>query len=68
MDIFGLRNRLVQDYSNYIQSFILIQDARVRKYVDENIEKGLLWPDPLIQLNPSFETGEWIDELVQQEG
>ncbi len=67
MDIFGLRNRLVQDYSNYIQSFILIQDARVRKYVDENIENGLLWPDPLIQLNPSFETGEWIDDLVQQE-
>ncbi|MBW2032151.1 MAG: DEAD/DEAH box helicase [Deltaproteobacteria bacterium] len=67
MDIFGLRNRLVQDYSNYIQSFIQIQDARVRKYVDENIENGLLWPDPLIQLNPSFETGEWIDDLVQQE-
>ena len=67
MDIFDLRNRLVQDYSNYIQSFILIQDARARKYVDENIENGLLWPDPLIQLNPSFETGEWIDDLVQQE-
>ena len=29
-----------------------------------NLAEGLLWPDPLIQLNPSFEAGETIDELV----
>jgi ATP-dependent helicase YprA (DUF1998 family) len=28
------------------------------------LAQGLLWPDPLIQLNPSFEAGETIDELV----
>ena len=66
MDIFGLRDRLVQDYSDYIQSFILIQDPRVRGYVGQELANGLLWPEPLIQMNPSFEPGEWIDELVQQ--
>jgi len=66
MDIFGLRNRLVEDYSNYVRSFILIRDARVRKHVGDHLENGLLWPDPLIQMNPSFEPGEWIDELVDQ--
>ena len=66
MDIFGLRNRLVKDYADYIQSFILIQDERLREHVDENLGNGFLWPDPLIQLNPSFQTGEWIDELTQK--
>ncbi|MCK4390636.1 MAG: hypothetical protein KAV83_10430, partial [Desulfobacterales bacterium] len=67
MNIFALRDRLVKDYANYVKSFILIQDGRIRNHVDENLEDGLLWPDPLIQMNPSFEPGEWIDELVQQE-
>jgi ATP-dependent helicase YprA (DUF1998 family) len=26
-----------------------------------------LWPDPLIQLNPNFEPGAWIDDLADQE-
>ena len=66
MDIFGLRDRLIGDYGDYIQSFIHIQDEGVSKHVEENLTKGLLWPDPLIQLNPSFEPGEWIEELVDQ--
>lgn len=66
MEIFDLRNKLVKDYADYIQSFIIIQDERIRNHVEENLENGLLWPDPLIQLNPSFEPSEWIDELVQQ--
>ena len=38
-----------------------------REYVEENIHNGLLWPDPLIQMNPSFEPGEWIEQLTHQE-
>jgi len=66
MDIFALRDRLVQDYAEYIQSFVLIKDPQVRGYVEEKLGNGLLWPEPLIQMNPSFEPGEWIDDLVQQ--
>ncbi|MBW2072408.1 MAG: DEAD/DEAH box helicase [Deltaproteobacteria bacterium] len=66
MDIFGLRDRLIEDYASYIESFIHIQDERVRQHVNQALANGLLWPDPLIQLNPSFEPGEWIDELVDQ--
>jgi len=64
MNVFKLRDRLVGDYSSYISSFIQIQDERIQKYVDEQLEQGLLWPDPLIQLNPSFKPGVWIDDLV----
>ena len=66
MDIFALRDSLVDDYAAYVSSFIAIQDERIRNKVDENLHAGILWPEPLIQLNPSFEPGPWIDELVQQ--
>jgi len=34
--------------------------------VDQSIDQGLLWPDPLIQLNPTFEPGKWIDDLINE--
>ena len=66
MDVFELRNSLVQDYEAYISSFINIRDARIGEYVDKQISRGLLWPDPLIQLNPSFKPGRNIDELISE--
>ena len=66
MDVFDLRHRLVEDYASYISSFIRIRDARLQTCVQKSFENGLLWPDPLIQLNPSFEPGAWIDELVKE--
>lgn len=66
MDIFALRNSLIDDYAEYVSSFIEIRDQRIRDKVDENLQAGILWPEPLIQLNPSFEPGPWIDDLVQQ--
>lgn len=65
MDPFLLRGNLIQAYSSYIRSFIRIQDQRIGRHVEESLESGLLWPEPLIQMNPSFETGELIDELVE---
>ena len=64
MDVFALRDRLITEYASYISSYINIADARIREHVDAELRNGLLWPDPLIQLNPNFEPGKWIDELV----
>ncbi|MDP8939201.1 MAG: hypothetical protein M3N10_02715 [Actinomycetota bacterium] len=47
-------------------SFIRIKDDRLENEVHTNLGEGLLWPDPLIQLNPSFESGEIIDELAEE--
>jgi ATP-dependent helicase YprA (DUF1998 family) len=66
MDVFKLRDRLTGDYADYVRSFIQIRDDRIREHVDREMTGGLLWPDPLIQLNPSFEPGETIDELVEE--
>jgi hypothetical protein len=64
MDVFSLRDQLIEDYAAYIRSFITIKDQHLLEYVGRELRDGLLWPDPLIQLNPNFETGAWIDELV----
>lgn len=66
MNVFELRNRLIDDYSRFVRSFISIRDERIADYVACELEEGALWPDPLVQLNPSFEPGETIDELVDQ--
>ena len=33
------------------------RDARIDAKVKEELNSGLLWPEPLIQFNPSFEPG-----------
>lgn len=66
MDIFDFRDRLVQDYSNYVKSFIRIQNERINAKVQDSFDRGLLWPDPLLQLNPFFAPGGQIDELIAQ--
>src|SRR5262245_1876381 len=64
MNVFRLRDQLIAQYSDYVRSFIQIRDERIRTHVEQRLEEGMLWPEPLIQLNPSFEPGAWIDDLV----
>jgi hypothetical protein len=64
MDVFGLRDRLASDYGDFVRSFIHIRDNQILKKINEELKAGLISPDPWIQLNPSFEPGIWIDELV----
>ena len=66
MNVFRLRQRLIEDYSAYVGSFIEIHDPRIRDRVQEELNGGLLWPEPLIQLNPSFASGGSIEDLVDQ--
>ncbi len=66
MDVFDLRQQLIRDYAEYVSSFLEIADPRIREHVDRSLDDGLLWPHPLIQLNPAFEPAETIDELVVQ--
>ena len=66
MNIFDFRDELIGDYSKYVTSFIQIRDESIKQHVKNKLKAGVLWPEPLIQLNPSFESGELIDNLVNQ--
>ncbi|WP_420636089.1 DEAD/DEAH box helicase [Candidatus Palauibacter sp.] len=66
MDVFDFRNRVVEDYGAYVRSFITIRDERVHQKVKEEMEGGFLWPAPLVQLNPSFQDGDRLKNLVAE--
>jgi superfamily II DNA/RNA helicase len=66
LDVFKLREQLVNDYRHYAQSFLTIKDDRIRAYVERELDEGLLWPDPPLQLNPAFESGGYVDDLVSE--
>lgn len=64
MNVFELRQRIVADYAAYVRSFLRIKDEGISGFIEESLRNGVLWPDPLIQLNPAFAPGGWIDDLV----
>ena len=59
MNVFDLRQRLIEDYAEYTRSFLDIADPRIRGLVGD----GLLWPHP--RLTPpgarSFRTRRGAD-------
>jgi hypothetical protein len=66
VNVFDLRDRLVEDYADFTRSFVVIRDERISARVEEELAAGLLWPDPIVQLNPAFEPGRTIDGLVDE--
>ena len=66
MDVFELRKRLVSDYRDYTRSFIRIRDPRISGFVDGILDADGFWPEPLLQLNPTFSPGGTIDDLVTE--
>ncbi len=63
MNVFETHSRIVNDYSTYIRSFLNIADPDIRKVVESELDQGKLWPEPLLQFNPSFETYGSLDSL-----
>lgn len=66
MNIFEFRDDLIAQYEGYIKSFMQLQDARIAAKVEAGLAEGVFYPDPLIQLNPSFARGESLDWLVRE--
>ena len=64
MNVFSFRNQIIKDYSDYVSSFISIAQPRLDEFVKRCFSSGSLWPDPVIQLNPTFKPGKTVDELV----
>lgn len=64
MDVFQLRDRIISDYSSYATSFVTIRDERVREYVEAELRDGHLWPDPLVQVSPSYCEGDSLEALI----
>lgn len=66
MNIFDLRQQLVSDYGDFIRGFLKIRDRELDAFVQSELDRGVLWPEPWISLNPNFEAGGYIDDLVAE--
>lgn len=65
MQIFDLDKELIRDYETFARSFTWIRAADIRSQVDQLYAEGQFWPDPLITINPHFESGAGVGELVR---
>ncbi len=66
MDVFEVRDQLVEDYRQFTSAFVDIRDERTRAFVTARLAEGAQWPDPWLSLNPSFATGGTVGELVDE--
>ena len=64
VDAFGVLGKVLDDYQSFVSGFLNIKDPEVKAKVESEIENGLLWPEPWLALNPAFEPGGTVSELV----
>ena len=48
MNVFDTHRQIVDDYAQYIRSFINISDPEIARKVEASLSEGRLWPQPLL--------------------
>ncbi len=64
MDVFSLRDSVVNEYRKFAMSFTTIYAEDIREQVEAIYADGRFWPEPLIQINPSYKQGMSLEALV----
>jgi len=64
MDVFSLRDSIIGEYRKFATSFTTIHAEDIRQQVEKIYAEGRFWPDPLLQINPSYKRGANIEALV----
>ena len=64
MNVFDTHRQIVDDYAQYIRSFINISDPEIAKKVEDSLSEGRLWPQPLLQFNPAYEKVGPIEKVI----
>jgi serine/threonine protein kinase/superfamily II DNA/RNA helicase len=64
MDVFGVHQKLIKDYSAFTQGGIVVRDERIASFVEDDLEAKSQWPDPWLSLNPFFASGGSVLELA----
>src|SRR5262249_55625655 len=67
MNVFDLDQALVNDYERFARSFTLIRAPDIRQQVEKLYASDRFWPEPLVSINPRFESGDSVDRLVTNE-
>ena len=65
-DVFQFRDSLIGDYATFSRSFTKIAAPDILDYVESEYREGRYWPEPLIQINPNYQRGRNVEELVAE--
>ena len=67
MNIFEFRDKLIESYKDFSQSFTKILSKDIRKKVEEECnDRQRYWPEPLLQINPCYQPRKTIAEYVKE--
>lgn len=66
MDAFITHENIVSNYRGYLKSFLSIADERIQEQVKKSFEGDGFIPEPLVQFNPAYQTGESLVDLESQ--
>ena len=66
MQAFDVHKKIIGDYKEYLKSFNIIRDERIRKTVDDAFKYDEYIPEPLIQFNPSYKRAAEIKSLIAE--
>lgn len=65
LDVFALRDSVVDEYKHFATSFTTIHAEDIREQVATIYGQERYWPEPLIQINPSYRRSTDVQALVQ---
>ncbi|AKQ68205.1 Helicase, C-terminal:Type III restriction enzyme [Myxococcus hansupus] len=66
LDIFALRDFVIAEYKHFATSFTTIHAPDIKAQVEAIYAQERYWPEPLIQINPSYKRSIDIRSLVAQ--
>ena len=64
LDVFALRESVVDEYRRFATSFTTIHAPDIREQVAAIYAEDRYWPEPLIQVNPSYRRSADVGALV----
>lgn len=65
MDVFSLRDTVVSEYRSFATSFTTVFAEDIRRQVEAIYAQSRYWPEPLIQINPSYRRTTTVQQLVE---
>lgn len=64
-NVFKFRDKLIQEYSLFSRSFVLISANDIKELVESEYNKERYWPQPLIQINPNYQRKGTVQDLAK---
>ncbi|MBP5447858.1 MAG: DEAD/DEAH box helicase, partial [Treponema sp.] len=65
-DFFKLHSQIMEQFKAFSQSFVDIEDPQILKELKKYGNDKSMWPEPLIQFNPSYQEGAAFADLISE--